>query len=116
MKYLIRYYAVAATFLIGSARAFADETGKIGNPLDPSISTIPKLVGAAMKVLVMVSLPIIALFIVYSGFLFILARGNESKLTEAKNNFLYVIIGTILILGAWVFANMLAGTIGQLTG
>lgn len=116
MKHLIASSAAGiSAFALSTMRALADEKGMISNPLNSSISSIPTFIAAALKILVMVSLPIIALFIVYSGFLFVLARGNEGKLTTAKNNFLYVIIGTILILGAWVIATMLAGTIGQLT-
>jgi hypothetical protein len=85
------------------------------NPLDPSFSTIPLFIAGALEVLVMVALPIITFFIVYSGFKFISAQGNESKLTEAKHNFFYVIIGSLLILGAWIIATLIGGTVDQLT-
>lgn len=42
-----------------------------------------------------------------------LARGNEDKLSEAKQNFLYVIIGTAIVFSAWGLANILAGTVEQ---
>ena len=64
----------------------------------------------------MIALPILTLFIVYSGFKFISAQGNSSKLEEAKKNFMYVIIGSLLILGAWVVATLVGGTVNQLTG
>ena len=64
----------------------------------------------------MIALPIITVFVVYSGFLFISAPGNEAKLSNAKNNFMYVIIGTILILSAWVLATLIGGTVTQLLG
>jgi len=46
----------------------------------------------------------------------VLARGNSSKLDEAKKNFVYVIIGALLILGAWVIATLIGGTVTQLVG
>ena len=64
----------------------------------------------------MVALPILTLFIVYSGFLFISAQGNSSELETAKKNFAYVVIGAVLILGAWVIATLIGGTVAQLTG
>jgi len=88
--------------------------GGLCNPLNPAISSIPKFVEFLLKVMVQVALPVIALFIVYSGFMFIFARGNDEKLKIAKRNFMYVIIGTILILGAWVIATLLGNTVGQL--
>ena len=86
------------------------------NPLNSSFSTIPAFIAGALKVLVMVALPIITLFLVISGFMFVLARGNSSKLEEAKKNFVYVIIGALLILGAWVIATLIGGTVTQLVG
>lgn len=96
---------------------YAQSSGSgLENPLNPSISTIPTFIAYALKVLVQVSLPIISLFIVYSGFLFVFARGNTEKLARARSNFLYVIIGALLILGAWMIAVLLSGTVTQLTG
>lgn len=82
------------------------------NPL--TTNSIAEFIAKALKVLVIVALPIITLFIVISGFMFVLARGNEGKLTEAKKNFVYVIIGALLILGAWVIATLIGGTVSQL--
>lgn len=82
------------------------------NPL--KFPNIQKFVEGVLQAIVMIALPIITIFIVYAGFLFIAARGNESKLSNAKNNFQYVIIGTIMILSAWVLATLIGGTVTQL--
>ncbi|MBI4087776.1 hypothetical protein HY418_00110, partial [Candidatus Kaiserbacteria bacterium] len=42
------------------------------------------------------------------------ARGNEQALSKAKQNFIYVIIGALLILGAWLIATLIGGTVTQL--
>lgn len=99
--------------LTASAATCADG---LCNPLNSSFSTIPAFIAGALKVLVIVALPIIALFIVISGFMFVFALGNESKLTKAKENFVYVIIGALLILGAWVIATLIGGTVTQVVG
>jgi hypothetical protein len=98
-------------WLIASDVAFA----QLKNPLSDNYSSIPQFISGALKVMVMVALPIITLFMVYSGFLFVFAQGNQEQLAKAKTNFVYVIIGSILILGAWVFASLIGGTISQLT-
>ena len=97
-------------YVASTAAAYA----QLENPL--KVSSIAEFIATALKVLVVVALPIITLFIVISGFMFVLARGNESKLTEAKKNFVYVIIGALLILGAWVIATLIGGTVSQLVG
>ena len=106
--------ATAFLMLLAVLPAYAADG--IQSPLKPEVSSIPGFIEAALKALVMIALPILTLFIVYSGFKFISAQGNSSKLEEAKKNFLYVIIGALLILGAWVVATLVGGTINQLTG
>ena len=91
------------------------DTGGLPNPLDCQYSSVPGFIRGALLVLVKVSIPILTLFIVWSGFLFVTARGNSGKLETAKSNFVYVIIGALLILGAWVIATLIGGTIKQLT-
>jgi hypothetical protein len=112
MKYLKALYV---SLLLFALPVFAQTDASLQNPLNPSFSDIPKFIAGALKVMVTVALPIISLFIVYSGFLFLTAQGSDEKLSKAKTNFLYVIIGAILILGAWVIANLIGGTVTQLT-
>lgn len=49
-------------------------------------------------------IPVVAVVLVYGGFLFVSARGNEQKLGEAKQAFYWAIIGAVLVLGAFVIA------------
>jgi hypothetical protein len=48
--------------------------------------------------------------------MYVAARGNAGKITEAHENFKYVIYGAILILGAWVIATIIGGTVTQILG
>lgn len=113
MKYVryIALYAIPAAVLSGAHIAFAQTPFQ--NPV--SANSIQELVSQALKVMVMVALPIIGLFVVYSGFMFVFAQGNQEALQKAKRNFLFVILGAILILGAWVIASILGNTVSQLT-
>ncbi len=98
------------------AQCAAGDSTCLNNPLNSQFSSVPNFIAGALKVLVIVALPVIALFIVVAGFMFVLARGNEHKLEEAKKNFVYVIIGALLILGAWLIATLISGTVSQLVG
>ena len=95
------------------AEVAAAQNQQLENPL--SVGGMADFVALVLRVMVMVALPIISLFIVYSGFLFISAQGNQEKLGTAKKNLMYVLIGSILILGAWVIATLIGGTVTQLT-
>ena len=77
------------------------------------INNIQDFIAAFLKAVVEISLPILTLFIVYAGFKFVFARGKPERISEAKKNFLYVILGAILILGAWVLATLIASTATQ---
>lgn len=108
---------IVATYLaivLSAVTAHADAT--LQNPLNSQFSSIPTFISGFLKVLVMVALPIITVFFVYSGYLFVSAGGNKDKVGEARKNFYNVVLGAILILGAWVLATMIGGTVTQLTG
>lgn len=108
--------SLPALFFAGFAVVHADSSGALQNPLNSSFSTIPDFIAGVLKVVIMIALPIITIFFVIAGFQFILARGNQSKLTDARKNFVYVVIGALLIMGAWVLATLIAGTVTQLVG
>ena len=62
----------------------------------------------------MIGVPIIALAIIYAGFLFVTAQGNSEKLTKAKKTLLYTLIGAALLLGAVVIAEAIKGTVNDI--
>ncbi len=103
-------------FASASAARAAVENAILANPLNKAFSTIPDFIAGVLQVVVMIALPIITLFFVISGFMFLFAQGNQTKLDNAKKNFLYVVIGALLIMGAWVLATLIAGTVTQLVG
>ena len=85
------------------------------NPLaGGGITSIATFVEKFLKAVVYVGFPIAVLFIVYSGFLFVLAQGNSGELEKAKKNFMWTVIGVGLFLGAWALAELIRGTINQL--
>jgi Type IV secretion system pilin len=102
--------------LLLPAVSIAAEVSSIKNPLNANFSSIPEFIAGALQVMVKVSLPIIGLFILIAGFKFAAAGGNESKLSKAKENFVWVFIGAALILGAWVLATLISNTVTQIVG
>ena len=51
---------------------------------------------------------------IWSGFRYVTAQGDAAKVKDASRNLLYVAIGTAVLLGAWVIANVIGGTVNQL--
>ena len=88
--------------------------GKLDNPLGSKYSTLSGFIQAILNIVLTIGVPIVALAIIYSGFLFVKARGNESELKTAKETLLYTLIGGAILLGAWVLAQAIGSTIEQL--
>ena len=70
------------------------------NPLGDKVSSIPDLFYLLVNALISVSYVVIAFFLIWSGFKFVVAQGEPEKLTDAKNTFKYTIIGALIIIGA----------------
>lgn len=85
----------------------------IQNPL--KVDTIQEAIKLFMDAVLRIALPFIVIFFIWSGFNFVLARGKPDGITKAKNMFLYTVIGTLLILGAWVITNAIIGTVNSIT-
>lgn len=89
---------------------FAEGTG-INDPLGGRVEDFPTLIKTILDGLIYIGLPVVALAIVYSGFLFVFARGNSEKLTKAKDALIWTIVGAALLLGAWAIAKMIKNTV-----
>lgn len=51
---------------------------------------------------------------IWTGFLFVMAQGDPTKLKTAKTALWYTVIGTAILLGAWAIANVIGNTINGL--
>lgn len=85
-------------------------TSGINNPI-PNITSIPGLIHDILVGVLKIGLPVVALAIVYSGFLFVFARGNPEKLSKAKDTLLWTLIGAAVLLGSWAIATMIKATV-----
>jgi hypothetical protein len=68
-----------------------------------------------LNILIVLAIPIIVLFIVYAGFLYVTARGNAEQVKQATQSLTYAIIGALMIIGAVAIAEVLKGVITALT-
>lgn len=106
-----------APFAVAASQHISGPAGKLQVSLDSPLKITGGLIGlieALLKLMIQIGTPIAALAIIYSGFLFVAARGNETKITDAKRALTYSIIGTAILIGALVIQQVIANTIGQL--
>ncbi|MBU1015160.1 hypothetical protein KKI17_01830 [Patescibacteria group bacterium] len=58
-------------------------------------------------------LPVLATALaLYGGFLLLTAGGNPSQVTQAKGVLFAVVVGIVIVLGAWVLINTLMTVLG----
>lgn len=82
---------------------------KIQNPI--KVSSINGFIKIILEGVIKLGLPIVALALVYCGFLFVQARGKSKELEEAKKALLYTIIGAAILLGSWTIAQLISETV-----
>ncbi len=93
----------------------ADAASVSGALVDPSLfSDIPTFIQHVVQAIVTVALPLLSIAVVYAGFKFIAAQGKPEKLAEARRNFLFVMVGVGLVLGAWALVSILVSTVSSL--
>jgi hypothetical protein len=90
-------------------------SGVLCNPLKPGLNSVPALFEAVLAIAAQIGAIFIVVGIIYTGFLFVTARGNQEELSKAKKAFTYTIIGAILVLGAWSFSVAIKSTIDAIT-
>lgn len=83
----------------------------ITNPL--KYEKVSDLLRSVLGVFVQFATVIAAFFIIYAGFLYVTAQGNKGKVEKATEIFYNTIIGTIIILGAFVILEVINNTISQ---
>jgi hypothetical protein len=117
-KNWIKFLFFLSTILIPTI-SFADQInstpcdpGKICNPI--RANSITGFVDIFLTGVLKVGIPIVALAVIYCGFLFVAARGNSEKLSKAKSALLYTLIGAAILLGSWSIAILVSETVNSL--
>lgn len=90
-------------------------------PAGPSEVTMPNFSGAGdinelflkiLRFLMALAIPFAVVMIIWSGFLFVTAQGDQTKITAAKKNFLWTIAGLAIVLAS----EAIIGYVSELLG
>jgi hypothetical protein len=84
---------------------------RLQNPIEAN--SFQELINDIVFIAMLIGGPLVVLAFVYTGFLFVKAQGNSTKLSEAKDALLYTVIGAFILLGAQVIASLVGGTVDQ---
>jgi type IV secretory pathway VirB2 component (pilin) len=88
--------------------SFPNPFAKAGNDLFTVMKNIVN------QVILPIGGVVAVLAFIFTGFKYVMAKGKPDKIQEANRAFLYTVIGTAILLGAWVIANVIGNTVNQL--
>jgi hypothetical protein len=93
----------SSLFLFAPATARAEEglgglDFALVNPL--SVVSIEGLLAALLNIFIVLATPIVVIFIIYAGFLYVTAQGNAEQVKKATTALTYAIIGGVIIIGS----------------
>jgi hypothetical protein len=67
-----------------------------------------------IEIILVFAVPIIVFFIIYAGFLFVTARGNENQIGTARTALTWAVIGGVIVLGANLILTVVQQTVNTL--
>jgi hypothetical protein len=80
------------------------------NPI-PGTDSVYALIKILLHGVLIIGMPIVALAIIYCGFLFVAARGKPNEIEKAKSSFIYTLVGAAILMGAWAIAQIITNTV-----
>jgi hypothetical protein len=123
IKLVIFVFFLLANFLIfvpvRVSQAFEtglDTTAQGTGLIDPNAKSpdyFPTKIGTIIGVLLSFVGTVFFVLIIYGGFLWMTAAGNETNVTKAKELITSAIIGLIIVLGAYAITSYIGTIVGQ---
>ena len=97
-------------FLFISNVNFAFAQNKLENPV--SANSIPDFLKSIITAATEIGSIVGALSIMYGGYLYATAQGDEEKLKQAKGTVTWAIVGTAVLIGAQIIITAVVNTVG----
>lgn len=110
--FLVLFVVMPYLVLAQTADTACAEGTKLCNPI--RFNTIQCFFKEVLKIAAEIGGVFVVIGIIYSGFLFVSARGNTEELGKAKRAITYTVIGAALVLGAWAFSVGIANTLNTI--
>ena len=111
---IMLFLPITSAFAGRDAGQAANRADGLTNPINAD--SIPELLRFIIIDLLInrVAPVVVTVALVYSGFLFVQAQGNPSKLQKAKAALLWTIVGAVLLIGASVIFSIVTSTVAEL--
>lgn len=107
---LVTFGVLAAFAALAATGNFGLDTAAGGTGI-PTGTSIPQLIGNILKTVLGFVATLFLLLMVYAGFLYMTARGDEKKVGEAKKMITGAIIGVLIIASAYAITSFVLGAV-----
>ena len=107
---IFTFLTVATLPIVSVFAQGTDGTSIAVNPLK-NVNTLEDLMPLLAGLISDLAAIAAVFFLIWSGFKFVVARGNPGKLDEAKSNFFYGVIGLAIMIGAKVIEEIISNTL-----
>jgi hypothetical protein len=107
-------YVASTAFLLVPTLASAQLKLEMNNPLG-NIDSVEEVLVILLNAFIVIATPIVVLFIIYAGFLYVTARGNAEQTKLATTALTYAIIGAVILLGAVAISEIVANLVNSFT-
>lgn len=97
--------------VISGSGSQAAETVTLKSPLNKNLDSVGALLNAGLTIFTYIAVLIAVISFIVVGLQFILARGNASKLEEAKTRLWAIIIGVTIVIGAKLIVSVVINTL-----
>lgn len=89
---------------------------QLKNPIGSGSTDMKNVLDKILNSIVVLLTPVLVLMLIYSGYLFVIGRGNTEKITEAKKTLTYTLIGAVIVVAASGIAHVIENTVGAIIG
>jgi hypothetical protein len=115
MKYTHhQIYLTAGLLLLALPHGVSAQSGiKFSLPNFLNFNSIEGLVVGILNILIVIAVPIIVLYIIYAGFLYVTAQGNAQQIQQATRALTYSVIGGVLVIGAVAISAVVSGVVSS---
>lgn len=87
-----------------------EQSSGLTNPLN-SINSLPDFINAILDAVVQLGTILLTFAIVYVGFKFVAAQGNEEEIRSARTALMWTVIGGLVLLGAKTIGLVISATV-----
>ena len=106
--------SLASILLLSFVSAAFAKNGEIDNPLGNSTNSLSAFFDGIVSVFIELGTIVSVLGIMYGGYLYATAQGDEEKLKTAYKTITWALVGTAVLLGARTIMSAVSDTVTQL--